>query len=508
MLGGQVIQPVFGSFRTEAHVIEEITSTVWKSLNREFLHVEKNFVGMDRRASSTCTSTGSWDYEVCLSFKGEDTRYNFTDHLYAALYQKGIITFRLDEIRGEEVASALFKAIEKSRCILVVLSKYFAHSGWFLDELVKIMECRNQNGKVILPVFYHVDPSDVRKEEGGLKTQSHADETQDRRPNFLDETSKSEADYIEDITRVILMRFSHKLLQIDKNLIGMDYHLEEMEEIFPWMMDSISNDVRMGGIYGLGGIGFEKSGLLHLQKKLLHDILPRRKNFISTIDEGIYMIKNRLCFKKVLLVLDDVDDLNQLEALAGDHNWFGPGSRIIVTTRDKHLLEVYEVDTLYEAKKLDHKEIFLDVACFFNGEDKDFVTRILEACNFYAESGIRVLGDKCLISIVDNKIWMHDLLQQMGQDIVGQEFPEEPGKWSRLCYTDVVNQVDGKFSQLDRGKDKIGGGKSVADPTGVRFMHCHVEQHLIWGMETAFIVKNGKHLEAQMLSPPSHMPSC
>ncbi|RVX07087.1 TMV resistance protein N [Vitis vinifera] len=129
-------------FWTEAHVIEEITSTVWKSLNREFLHVEKNFVGMDRRRASS------------------------TYHLYAALYQKGIRTFRLDEIRGEEVASALFKAIEKSRCILVVLSKYFAHSRWCLDELVKIMECRNQNGKVILPVFYHVDPSDVRKEEG------------------------------------------------------------------------------------------------------------------------------------------------------------------------------------------------------------------------------------------------------------------------------------------------------------------------------------------------------
>ena len=69
------------------------------------------------------------------------------------------------------------------------------------------------------------------------------------------------------------------------------------------------------------------------------------------------MIKDRLCFKKVLLVLDDVDDLNQLEASAGDHNWFGPGSRIIVTTKDKHLLEVHEVDTLYEAKKLDHKEV-------------------------------------------------------------------------------------------------------------------------------------------------------
>ncbi|XP_034674890.1 disease resistance protein RPV1-like [Vitis riparia] len=431
------------------------------------------------------------------------------------------------------------------------------------------MECRNQNGKVILPVFYHVDPSDVRKQEGwyGEALAQH-----ESRNIFGHKTQRwraalrevgnlsgwhvqngSEADYIEDITRVILMRFSHKLLHVDKNLIGMDYHLEEMEEIFPQMMDSVSNDVCMVGIYGLGGIGkttiakvlynriaaqfmittfianvredSKSQGLLHLQKQLLHDILPRRKNFISTIDEGIHMIKDRLCFKKVLLVLDDVDDLNQLEALASDHNWFGPGSRIIVTTRDKHLLEVHEVDTLYEAKKLDHKEavelfcwnafkqnhpkedyetlsnsvvhyvnglplglkvlgcflygktvrqweselhklewepnqeiqcvlkrsydeldctqqqIFLDVACFFNGEDKDFVTRILEACNFYAESGIRVLGDKCLISIVDNKIWMHDLLQQMGKDIVGQGFPEEPGKWSRLCYPEVVSRV-------------------------------------------------------------------
>ena len=39
-------------------------------------------------------------------------------------------------------------------------------------------------------------------------------------------------------------------------------------------------------------------------------------------------------------------------------------------------------------------------------------------------------------------------------------------------------------------------------------MHCHVEQHLTWGMETAFIVNNGKRLETQMLSPPSDMLPC
>ena len=103
------------TYRTEAHVIEEITSTVWKSLNREFLHVEKNFVGMDRRrASSTCTSTGSWDYEVFLSFKGEDTRYNFTDHLYVALFRKGFIP--LDWMRsGEKTLHQLFLKLLRSQ---------------------------------------------------------------------------------------------------------------------------------------------------------------------------------------------------------------------------------------------------------------------------------------------------------------------------------------------------------------------------------------------------------
>ena len=70
---------------------------------------------------------------------------------------------------------------------------------------------------------------------------------------------------------------------------------------------------------------------------------------LSNVDEGITMIKARLCFKKVLLVLDDVDNSSQLEALAGDHNWFSPGSRIIITTREKHLLG-HGMDALYELR--------------------------------------------------------------------------------------------------------------------------------------------------------------
>ena len=74
-------------------------------------------------------------------------------------------------------------------------------------------------------------------------------------PMYVLSRSRSEADFIEDITCVILMKFSQKLLQVDKNLIGMDYRLEEMEEIFPQIIDPLSNNVRMVGIYGFGGIG-------------------------------------------------------------------------------------------------------------------------------------------------------------------------------------------------------------------------------------------------------------
>lgn len=99
---------------------------------------------------------------------------------------------------------------------------------------------------------------------------------------------------------------------------------------------------------------FKSRCMLHLQKQLLRDVLLRQ-NLIINVDEMTQMIKERFCFKKVL-VLDDVDCLDQLEALVGDCNWFGPRSRIIVTTRDMHLLEVHKMDALYEAKKLDHKD--------------------------------------------------------------------------------------------------------------------------------------------------------
>ena len=113
-------------------------------------------------ASSTF-SIPRWTYDVFLSFRGEDTRNNFTAHLYDALRRKGIHAYIDDGLgRGDNIAPALFKAIEESRSSIIVLSQNYASSSWCLDELTKILECKETKKTMIMPVFYKVDPSDVR----------------------------------------------------------------------------------------------------------------------------------------------------------------------------------------------------------------------------------------------------------------------------------------------------------------------------------------------------------
>ena len=118
--------------------------------------------------SSFSSFTPRWKYDVFLSFRGKDTRNNFTDHLYFALKQKGIFTFRDDEKleRGKSISPELSKAIEESRFAIVIFSRNYAFSTWCLDELAKVIGCVKETGMTVLPIFYNVDPSDIRKQIG------------------------------------------------------------------------------------------------------------------------------------------------------------------------------------------------------------------------------------------------------------------------------------------------------------------------------------------------------
>jgi hypothetical protein len=114
------------------------------------------------------SSQSHWDYDVFLSFRGKDTRKNFIDHLYSALVEVGIRTFRDEEElqRGNTISAELLNAIRRSRICIVVFSENYASSGWCLDELVEIVQCKKTIGHILLPVFYHMDPYIVRRQTG------------------------------------------------------------------------------------------------------------------------------------------------------------------------------------------------------------------------------------------------------------------------------------------------------------------------------------------------------
>ncbi|KAJ7949669.1 Resistance protein [Quillaja saponaria] len=117
-------------------------------------------------SSSSSDFKHKWTHDVFLSFRGEDTSYGFTGNLYDALRRKEINTFIDDEKlrRGEKISPALLKAIEESRVSIVVFSENYTNSGWCLDELVAIIKCKKSKGQWVYPVFYNVDPSDVRNQ--------------------------------------------------------------------------------------------------------------------------------------------------------------------------------------------------------------------------------------------------------------------------------------------------------------------------------------------------------
>ncbi|RVW15020.1 Disease resistance protein TAO1 [Vitis vinifera] len=439
-------------------------------------------------------------YDLFLSFRGEDTRQSFTAHLHAALCQKGINTFKDNQLRrGEKISPALLQAIEESRCSIIIFSENYASSSWCLDELTRILECVKMRRQTALPVFHNVDPSHVRKQEGSFAKAfaKHEQVYKDKMEQVVkwrdalteaatisgwDSRNRDESEVIEEIvTRILNEPIDAFSSNVDA-LVGMDSRMEDLLSL----LCIGSDDVRFVGIWGMAGIA-------------------------------------RLHSKKVLIVLDNVVHRQELEALVGSHDWFGPGSRIIITTREKRLLIEQEVNAIYEVEKLEYdealklfcqyafrykhptedfmqlchhavdytgslplalkvlgsclyrksihewkseldklnqfpnkevlnvlktsfdglddneKNMFLDIAFFYKGEDKDFVIEVLD--NFFPVSEIGNLVDKSLITISDNKFYMHDLLQEMGWEIVRQESIKDPGKRSRLRVHEDIHDV-------------------------------------------------------------------
>ncbi|PWA50234.1 toll/interleukin-1 receptor (TIR) domain-containing protein [Artemisia annua] len=104
-------------------------------------------------------------HDVHISFRDRDTECHVVDDLCAALHQEGISTYK-DNRTHSRKKSIILKAIERSRCFVIIFTKKFAVNSWYLDEVVKITECVKEKGQFVLPVFYNVSLNDVRTQKG------------------------------------------------------------------------------------------------------------------------------------------------------------------------------------------------------------------------------------------------------------------------------------------------------------------------------------------------------
>ncbi|KAD6454756.1 hypothetical protein E3N88_09462 [Mikania micrantha] len=226
-----------------------------------------------------------------------------------------------------------------------------------------------------------------------------------------------EAKFIQKIVTEISLKLHPINWSIDEKLVGME---ERVKNVISSLEVESEDDVRVIGIWGMGGAGkttlaraifdhisiwFEgKSfvenvrerskgmGLKELQRQLLKDVLNDQSIDVAGVFDGKNMMKRMMLGRKVLVVLDDVDGIEQLEALAG--------------------------------------------------EKKKKAIRILESCGFHAQIGLEVLEQKSLINIsYDGCLGMHDHIEEMGKNIVRRLHPDEPSRHSRLWVKEEIEEI-------------------------------------------------------------------
>nr|VDD11658.1 unnamed protein product [Brassica oleracea] len=506
-------------------------------------------------------SSSASKYDVFLTFRGEDTRHSIVSHLYAALTRRGLFTFKDDkklEI-GDRISEELRRAIQGSDFVVVVLSEKYATSRWCLMELQLIMELQREGRLSVFPVFYKVEPSSVRHQLRSFDLERYQRDPVMAKniPMWREALNQiaglsgmesrrcvDEATMVEKIARDISRRKTLMRNIDSKHIVGVETHMQGLKSLLD--MDSENYEVRMIGIWGMGGIGkttiakclydqlsfqFEATyftqdikgihkghDLINLQKKLLVYNTLGDDISLWSVEAGREEIKARLGNHKVLLVLDGVDKIEQVHALAKETSWFGPRSRIIITTRDRGLLRSCGVKTIYEVKCLDdkgsmqmfkqiafegrsppcddfeqlslravrlahglpsaikayalflrardnsleeweeavcglesatdenimeilklsydglakkHQNVFLQVACLFNGETYQRIITLLDGSGHERNLCIRVLAERSLISITTNGyVILHKLVEQMGRGIMldCQNFIGDPEK--------------------------------------------------------------------------------
>ncbi|XLR63350.1 TMV resistance protein N [Arachis ipaensis] len=318
-------------------------------------------------------------YDVFLNFRGEDTRFLFTDYLYHGLADvKKLQVFRDDPALelGDAIKPTLMEAIKRSRIHIVVMSENYVSSSWCLLELEQMLKYSKNNGneRSMVPVFYHVKPAEVRYQISA-KYKEAMEKHEKREGKDKGEAWKSalftvcdlsgqhiveERDHYETgVIGKIVEQVSAKLLEIRQQLNRFDSQFGVVESLLN--LESCDT-VGVVGIYEDPKIGksyirvfafelyykikykFQAAGFLVDVSELLRKTTDDdrleifQKELLSDMD---VKTMHELKHKKMLLVLEGVDSEEHLELLVGMgiSDWFGGGSRILIATENRNLFQ-------------------------------------------------------------------------------------------------------------------------------------------------------------------------
>ncbi|CAN1287166.1 Disease resistance protein L6 [Linum perenne] len=441
------------------------------------------------------------EYEVFLSFRGPDVRQTFADHLYTYLVASKIHTFRDEEElpKGEFLAPALEKAITESKAYIPIFSQNYASSKWCLQELANIVKCWKSGGgakaqHVIFPVFYFIDPRDVRHPDSGSYKEAFEQHSLKNDPktvlewkNALQEVGKmkgwhiTESDgqgaIIDKIFSKVDIHLRANYTLVTDELVGIDSHVENVVKLLN--LDSASE--KIVGIHGMGGLGkttlakavynkvstqfegccfldnirdalSEKDGVLALQNKIISGILRKEMSCDPSL---------KLFSKHAFGVNYPPEDYASLSTefvrVATGLPLYLKVIGSLLFKRDKSfwkdkLIELKQIPPTEVQERLrisyndlthNQKQIFLDIACLFTEVYKEGPMHMWRDCDFHPTSAINTLVQRSLVKIGnDDAIWMHDHVRDLGRAIVREEHNQSPFKRSRMSYSkDAIDML-------------------------------------------------------------------